>query len=166
VTDQKDSKDSNVFKLTLPQKADKASRASEKKWGKDVMAIGFAIIPSLLIRAQRRLGLNPTQLAVLIQLIDYWWEQARLPYPSKNALSERLGLSPRQLQRHIAELEKAGFVTRIERRAAHNGKQSNAYDFSGLVKKLKKLEPEFREAKENAIEMKSQVEKRGRRLKK
>ena len=166
MTDQKDSKDSNVFKLTLPQKADKASRASEKKWGKDVMAIGFAIIPSLLIRAQRRLGLNPTQLAVLIQLIDYWWEQARLPYPSKNALSERLGLSPRQLQRHIAELEKAGFVTRIERRAAHNGKQSNAYDFSGLVKKLKKLEPEFREAKENAIEMKSQVEKRGRRLKK
>jgi hypothetical protein len=80
-----------------------AMRASEKKWGKEVMNRGFTIVPSLLFRAQRRLGLNPTQLAVLLQLADFWWHEERMPFPSKDTLSQRLGLSPRQLQRHITE---------------------------------------------------------------
>ncbi|WP_275098120.1 helix-turn-helix domain-containing protein, partial [Sedimenticola hydrogenitrophicus] len=75
----------------------KTAQTSEKKWGKQVMKLGFSIIPSLLLRAQQRLGLNPTQLAVLLQLADYWWDEERKPYPSKRALSERLGLGPRQI---------------------------------------------------------------------
>lgn len=45
---------------------------AEKKWGKDVINLGFCMIPSLLLQAQKRLGLNPTQLAILLQLADYW----------------------------------------------------------------------------------------------
>lgn len=146
-------KNSNV----VPLRPSKVSRNSEKKWGAAVMRLGFSIIPSLLLRAQQRLGLNPTQLAVLLQLADYWWDQDRKPYPSKQALSERLGLSPRQVQRHIADLETAGLVTRIERRAVHRGKLSNEYDLSGLVERLNKLEPEFREVED----MKKQVRRRG-----
>lgn len=130
---------------------------SEKKWGKAVMKLGFSILPSLIFRAQRRLGLSPTQLAVLLQIADYWWNQGRKPYPGKTALGERLDLSPRQVQRHIADLEKAGFLKRIERRAAHRGKLTNEYDLTGLVEKLKKLEPEFRQVEE----MKRQVKRRG-----
>ena len=40
-------------------------------------------------------------------------------------VGERLGLGPRQVQRYIAELEEAGLVRRIERRAAHRGKLTN-----------------------------------------
>lgn len=125
-----------------------SSQVSDKKWGRGVMKLGFSIIPSLLLRAQQRLGLNPTQLAILLQIADYWWDHDRKPYPSKQTLSERLGLSPRQIQRHIAELEAAGLVQRIERRAVHRGKLSNEYDLSGLVERLKKLEPEFRQVQE------------------
>ena len=121
------------------------------------MKLGFSVLPSLIFRAQARLGLSPTQLAVLLQIADYWWDQERKPYPGKSALSERLGLSPRQIQRHIADLESAGLLKRIERRAAHRGKLTNAYDLSGLVEKLKKLEPEFRKVQE----MKRQVTRRG-----
>ena len=121
------------------------------------MKLGFCIIPSMLLRAQQRLGLNPTQLAVLLQLADYWWSQDRKPYPSKRALSDRLGLGPRQIQRYIAELEEAGLVQRIERRAAHRGKLSNEYDLSGLVERLKKLAPEIEEANE----IKRQATRRG-----
>ncbi len=103
------------------------------------MKLGFCMIPSLLLRAQQRLGLNPTQLAVLLQLADFWWEAGRKPFPSKQALSERLGLSPRQIQRHLADLESAGLISRIERRALNKGKLSNEYDLSGLVEKLKRL---------------------------
>ena len=141
--------------LPLPKKI--ASRSSEKKWGKAVCELGFSIVPSLIFRAQARLGLNATQLAVLLQLADYWWDQERHPYPSKTTLAERLQLGPRQVQRYIAELETAGFVQRIDRYAAHKGRLSNHYDLSGLVAKLKKLEPEFREAED----MKKLVSKRG-----
>ena len=109
-------------------------KASEKKWGKAVMKLGFNMIPALLLRGQRRLGLSPTQLAILLQLTDFWWEKDRIPFPSKQALSDRLGISPRQVQRHIAELEGAGLVKRIERTSfSHKGKSSNAYDLTGLV---------------------------------
>ena len=144
---------SNV--VPLPQKM--SSRSSERKWGKSVCDLGFSIIPSLIFRAQARLGLNATQLAVLLQLADYWWDQERHPYPSKTTLGERLQLSPRQVQRYVAELETAGFVKRIDRFASHKGRLSNHYDLSGLVAKLKKLEPEFREAEDR----KKQVSKRG-----
>jgi hypothetical protein len=135
----------------------KADQQSDKKWGKAVMKLGFCIIPSLLLRAQQRLGLNPTQLAVLMQLADFWWDQDRKPYPSKQALSERLGLSPRQVQRYIAELEAAGLVKRIERHATNGGILSNEYDLSGLVERLKKIAPDIEAA--NAV--KKQATRRG-----
>ncbi|MFZ6814930.1 helix-turn-helix domain-containing protein [Undibacterium sp. Rencai35W] len=134
-----------------------AEHISDRKWGKQVMKLGFCIIPSMLLQAQQRLGLSPTQLAVLLQLADFWWDNDRKPYPSKEALKERLGLSTRQIQRHIADLEQAGLVKRIERRAAHLGKISNEYDLSGLVERLKKIAPDVEKAKE----IKRQATRRG-----
>jgi hypothetical protein len=127
---------------------EKAAKASERKWGKPVMDLGFCIVPSLLLRAQPRLKLSPTQLAVLMHLADYWWDVNRKPYPSKKTLGDRLGLSPRQVQRYIAQLEEMKLVQRVERKAVHRGKLSNEYDLSGLVARLKALEPEFREVEE------------------
>lgn len=141
MTDTEEQKTATVISLPTPKSI---SHKSEKKWGRSVMQLGFSIFPSLLFGAQQRLGLNPTQLAMLLQLADYWWDANRKPFPSKKALSDRLGLSERQVQRHIKDLEDAGLVKRIERRALHRGKLSNEYDLSGLVAKLKKLEsPNF-----------------------
>lgn len=139
----------------------KAGSASERKWGKKVVELGFCIVPSLLLRAQQRLGLNPTQLAVLLQLCDFWWEEARKPHPGVKTLAERLSLSDRQVRRYIAELEEAGLVTRIERQASHGGKQTNLYDLSGLVKKLQQLEPDFREVEDGAKADRKAVSRRG-----
>lgn len=161
MTSSDETKTATVIPLHPPEKNAKTDSASQKKWGTAVMKLGFCMIPSLLLRAQQRLGLNPTQLAVLLQLCDFWWDSGRKPYPSKKALSERLGLSQRQIQRYMEELENAGFVSRVERRASHRGRLTNEYDLSGLVARLKKLEPEFREANEKIKEMKKQVARRG-----
>jgi len=139
----------------------KATKASEQKYGKEVMAIGFSIVPSLLLRAQKRLGLNPTQLTILMHLMDYWWDESRKPYPSKATLSERVNLGERQIQRHIAEMEQAGLVQRIERTASHKGKLSNYYDLSGLVARLKKLAPEFQEVEDKVKTNRRGVAQRG-----
>lgn len=132
----------------VPFPARDANKASERKWGRKVMERGFCIMPSLIFRAQARLKLNATQLAVLMHLADYWWDVDRRPWPAKKTIADRLGLSARQVQRYMAELEEMGYVKRIERRAKHKGKLSNEYDLSGLVERLKQLEPEFREVDE------------------
>lgn len=159
MSDTENSQSAEVVEL----RPTKAKRASERKWGKAVMDLGFCIVPSLLLKAQRRLKLSPAQLAVLMHLADYWWDVDRKPYPSKKTLADRLGLSPRQVQRYIAELEAAGLVQRIERRAKHRGKLSNEYDLSGLVARLKELEPEFRKVEEEAKSRRRAVTRPGLR---
>ena len=149
--------------VQLPSVDKKLDRASEKKWGKAVLAQGFSILPSLLFKAQRRLKLKPIELAILVHLADFWWDSERKPYPSKQRLAERLGIGERQVQRWIANLEQAGLVKREQRYAPHGGKLTNEYDLSGLVKRLKELEPEFRKVEEDAKSMRRQVARPGLR---
>lgn len=122
--------------------------ANTEKWGAKVMEQGLCMIPTLLLRAQRRLHLNPSQLAVLLQIIDHWWDAARKPYPSKKVLSSRLGISERQVQRYIADLQNEGLLRREERYNEHGGRTSNGYDLQGLVARLAEIEPDFREVRE------------------
>jgi DNA-binding MarR family transcriptional regulator len=153
VADSEVSQPAKVIALKPAQ----ASRASERKWGKDVMKLGFTIVPSLIFRAQERLGLNATQLAVLLQIADFWWDHNRKPYPSLKTLGDRLDLSQRQVARIVDELVDAKFVKKIERYTKGRGRMSNEYDLGGLVEKPAKLEPEFREVQE----MKQKVARKG-----
>jgi hypothetical protein len=143
----------NVVELR-PQKA--LQRKSEQKWGADVMARGFCILPSMLFRAQHRLGLNLGQLALVVQIAEFWWEASKNPYPKKETLAARLGISPKQVQRIAKQLEDRGYLKRV-RRVTGRGQTSNGYDLAGLVKKLQELAPEFAEA---AV-AKRKVERRG-----
>jgi hypothetical protein len=130
-----DARSKNVIQMPTPQAAAKAARMSERKWSRAVMDVkGFCLFPSLLLHAQARLKMTPTHLAVVLHLIDYWWDVDRKPWPSKATLGARVGLSPRQVQRQMAELEEMRLVQRNERRGGHRGKLSNEYDLSGLVR--------------------------------
>lgn len=124
----------------------KQAKMSDKKWGPAVMELGFCIIPSLLLRAQARLQLTPVQLAVVIQLCDYWWDSERKPFPSKAHLAARLKIGERQVQRHLTALEEAGILRRVERGPG----QTNEYDLSPLVARLKEVAPEVKKAKEES----------------
>ena len=123
----------------------KTRRSANAKWGDSVMASGFVIVPAILLRAQRRLGLSRTQLAVLLHLTDWWMEADKKPWSSKEHLSQPIGISERQLQRQVAQLESAGLVKRVER-MSNRGKRPNGYDLTGLVRRLNELAPEFQEA--------------------
>ena len=144
----------------------KAKSPLSEKWGAKVIAHGYCSIPSLLLRAQRRLHLNPTQLAVLLQIIDHWWDAGRKPYPSKKELSSRLGIGERQVQRYLTELEQEGLLTRHERYGEFGGRLSNTYDLQGLVDKLAAIEPDYKEARETASKKKQEAGAPGWRPKK
>ena len=133
------------------------AQKSQEEWSKEVLDEGFCIVPSILLRAQKRIGLNPSQLILLIQLLDYWWEVDNKPFPSKKDLGNRVGLGARQVQRYLTDLENAGLIKREARVVAGKGRTTNKYDLSGLVKKLNELAPEFKQVKE----LKKAVERQG-----
>ena len=153
----KEEQPGNVVLLTETAGKKDTRRASEKKWGKPVVDYGFCIIPSLLLHAQERLGINAVQLNIIMHLADFWWVRERMPYPSKAVLAHRMGLSERQIQRQMVELEEAGLVGRVQRTRPGRGKTTNAYDLTGLVKRLQELEPEFTQVKQEAKARKRDV---------
>lgn len=148
--------------IAFPDKGKVEKRNWDKMWGKSVIDYGYLALPRLLLEAQRRLGLSATQILILIHLANLWWNPGENPWPSKARLANSLGLSSRQVQRILGDLEQGGFIARKERfRANGMGQTSNEFDLSGLVGKLKALEPEFAKVRKETSEMRGKVQKRG-----
>lgn len=151
---------SNTTTNVVPLKKKPDDRkASAKKFGKPVIDLGFSIVPSLLMQAQERIGINPVQFNIIMHLLDFWWDADRKPWPTKKKIADRMKMGERQVQRHIAELEERGLVVRIYRTRPGRGKTSNEYDLSGLVARLKELEPEFSKAKSESKKLRDNVAK-------
>ena len=134
--------------IDFPKKvAGKTVSSTEKIWGKAVYAHGYTGVPSILIQAQRRLGINPTQMNIIVQLLDYWYEPSRKPFPTKKDLSSRLGVTQKTIQNNIRAMEKQGLIQREQRKTAAGDWNSNIYHLDGLVAKVQAFEPEFAEEK-------------------
>lgn len=121
----------------------KQKSSTERIWGKQVVSHGYAGIPSLLFRNQGRLGLSPMQMNIIVQLLDYWFDEARPPFPSKAVLAARMGVDKKTIQRNVKALETAGYLKREQKKTAAGDWGSNTYHLNGLVEKIKSLEPEF-----------------------
>jgi hypothetical protein len=119
------------------QMAKSSTARTQEKWGKEVIEAGFTILPNHFVAINQFLDadrkLTPTEMFVLLQVLLAWWSASRLPFPSKAAISARTGLSPRQVQRALASLEKKGHLVRTARFQSGRGRTTNAYDPSGLV---------------------------------
>lgn len=135
----------DIIRLSV---AGKDKRRAEVKFGVPVMKHGFTLLPNLLLQAQGRLGIKHAEFNVLVQLIGHWWEADKDPYPAKETIARRMGIGPRQVQRVLTKLEKAGLIRRVERFSGKKAQISNGYDLSPLVQKLGLIEPEFRKAAE------------------
>ena len=152
--------------ISFPKDPKKKVSSTEKIWGKAVYSLGYTGIPSILIQGQRRLGITPTQMNIIIQLLDYWREPSRKPFPTKNELAERLDVTAKTIQNNIRALEKAGLITRELRRTAAGDWNSNIYHLDGLVQKVQALEPDFSEVRRKRKEVKANAETpAGRRVK-
>lgn len=125
--------------MKSPEYVELSRKILSDEWEEDIVTAGVCIFPSILMKSQKQLGLNPTQFLILLQLCAFWTEAYANPSPSKKVLSELLNLSERQVQRYMSELEQAGFISRIERYAENGGILTNEYDLSGLKNKLKQL---------------------------
>lgn len=112
----------------------------QKKWGSSLNE-GFLVIPVLLLKRQRELGLDSTEALVLLNLLAAWWETDKRPYPRSTTIAQRMGVTPRTVQRSLEKLEKKGLILRVRNGtgAGSEHRELTSYDMTGTVETLKKL---------------------------
>ena len=98
---------------------------------------------------------------ICIQLLDYWFDPERKPFPTKKELAQRIGCTEKTIQNNIRALEEANLVQRQQRRTAAGDWNSNIYDPSRLVAKVQALEPEFAQEKQQRAALKAQLQRPG-----
>lgn len=130
----------------------------EKIWGREVVEHGYAGVPSILIRAQKRLKITPTQMNIVVQMLEYWREPTRKPFPTKREIANRIGITEKTVQNNVRQLEKAKFIRREYRKTAVGDYTSNLYHLDGLVDAVKALEPEFTKAKAERAKARKDLE--------
>ena len=110
----------------------------EEKWTRSAFSGGYTVLPHSLFRCAAGLGIRPTQQAVLFHLLDFWFEGPDTQIPvSKGEIAERIGMDPRQVQRHLRKLEDMGLISSSY--PNRPGLHAKVYRFDGLVKKLSEL---------------------------
>jgi hypothetical protein len=137
VLEQEQSVPAEALSGSDPTPEDKAGKIARNKWG-EALDAGFQIIPDVLFRAQRILGLEAIDVVILLNITTHWWEYDDLPYPRPSIIAKRMKVSTRTVERRIAELQKNGFLTRLPSQLKH-GKTVRPYDLTGLVQKLRAL---------------------------
>ena len=108
------------------------------KWG-DALDTGFQVVPDALLKYQVRLGLSPFDVVLLLNITTHWWMAADLPYPRLSTLAERMGTSPRTVERRVAALEKTGLLRRLPKERNAKGLSIRRFDLGGLAAQLAEL---------------------------
>lgn len=108
-------------------------RKNEQKWSPELWGAGWIGIPNIIVEKQRELGLDATDVNILLHLIRYWWHRDNLPHPGKRTIADCMGVNPSTVRRHVAKMEKAGLLQRVTRMEEGRGQKTNYYDFSGLI---------------------------------
>jgi hypothetical protein len=115
----------------------KKPRAIEQKFGKELVEAGWTAVPNMLFEHMTALGIDSTDVVIVIHLLRYWWERETLPHPSKVTIAHAMGIHPRTVQRRIASLEHARLIGREQRRNLHKKSSTNIYHLDGLLEALK-----------------------------
>src|SRR5258708_39598140 len=81
-------------------KNEKKQRSMKSIWG---FEDNYIMVPRLLLRNARKLGLKSNHLQLILAVMDHKWDE-RLPFLSVETLSRETGWSTRQVQRVLKDL--------------------------------------------------------------
>ena len=121
------------MKSSAAKKQKQGLRRNEQKWSPELMEAGWLAIPNIIVEKQIELGLDSTDINILLHLLRYWWHRDNLPHPSKKTIAQCMGVNMSTVRRHIARMEKRGLIQRVERRDETRGQKTNDYNFTGLI---------------------------------
>jgi DNA-binding MarR family transcriptional regulator len=107
-----------------------------EKFGDLLTDAGWTAVPDTLItHGVSKLGLDVTDLAILLVLFKHWRTRDSKPWPSKGTIAAAIGKDPNTVRRHIQRMEKEGLIARSERHS-RTYKNTNVYLLDGLLAKL------------------------------
>jgi DNA-binding MarR family transcriptional regulator len=101
------------------------------KWTLEIEQYGFTQVPDLLLTCQEHFDLKDGELLTLIHLLSYWYYKNGIVWPAISTLASNFGKKYSTVQRRLMNLEKKGFIERVERPGT-----SNIYDIEPCVRKL------------------------------
>lgn len=110
------------------------SERSSEKWG-DAGIAGFQVLPDILLKKQVELGLSPTDMLVLINILMHWWYHDKRPFPRNALIASRMGVDARTVQRSIRKMTDLGLIRR-EQETLENGETVWVVDVGSLVDRL------------------------------
>jgi DNA-binding transcriptional regulator YhcF (GntR family) len=119
---------------TKPVVETSADKKVAAKWTRTLAKAGWASFPNVIFERQQALRLSPIDINILLHLAGYWWNPGKNAHPSKATIAKAMGIHPRTVQKHIEEMERWGYITRIYRKTGVGDNDTNEYDLSGLIK--------------------------------
>lgn len=124
-------------------------RQLEHRWTKTLVAPGWTAFPSIILESQHKLGLDATDLTILLHLAKYWWYRENPPHPSKRTIARCMGINVSTVRRRIKAMEKVGFIRREARFDSSSRRQeTNVYHFDGLIEAVTPYAKEALQTKE------------------
>lgn len=110
----------------------------EARFGRVILQHGIAAIPSALFHYQGEIGLKAQHVWFIAYILSHKWDED-LPYPSLSNMARCSGVTLRNIQFIKSDLCRAGLLQVTERYTGKGGRDSNAYDFSGLFAHLEEI---------------------------
>jgi hypothetical protein len=110
----------------------------EARFGRVILQHGIAAIPSALFHYQGEVGLKAQHVWFISYILSHKWDED-LPYPSLSNMARCSGVTLRNIQFIKSDLCRAGMLQVTDRYNDKGGRESNAYDFSGLFTHLEEL---------------------------
>ena len=112
------------------------------RWGFTVLEnYGWTTIPNSLLYNQKKLGLDNTELLLLIHLISFIHYGDMPAFPAISTLADRINQHPRTVQRTINKLLKKKIITRkIRSKSSGDKGLSNVYGIEPLIDILANLQ--------------------------
>ena len=112
--------------------------APREKWG-DAIDAGFQIVPDVLFKHQKQLGLTAQDVVILLNISLHWWAAQEKPFPRTSVIAARMGVSTRTVERRMAALEAMGLMKRQGSEKLGQGPVIRRIDLSGLARRLQQL---------------------------
>jgi predicted transcriptional regulator len=127
-----------MSELPFSDLTDAAPITVEAKWqGAVNEKSGFVALPISLLRLQKQLKLNATDMVVLTNLLAHWWKPNEGVFPRTTTIANRMGVDKRTIQRSTQKLVRAGLM---ERTKLADGKR--AFRFDSLAAQLARRMPQ------------------------
>jgi Helix-turn-helix domain len=119
-------------KSNSSKQAAQTSGVLERKWGRTLVEAGWLGFPSVILQRQKDLGLDAIDINILFHLADHWWQPDNPPFPGKQTIADRIGITPRTVQRRIAALESMHLIERQYRLNPDKSNKTNIYHLKGV----------------------------------